>query len=353
MEPIEGITMRCILRQQIYNFCCKAMEYRSIKGYSGWTQLAFLMVFLGSGFVLTAVIQMVIGMMMVPEGTSFQQVPKQLVEAMAKPENVNYTRAIQLVGTFSLMFIPAILFSLLVNGPKIWWMGFNQYLNARQVFFGFLLIFFANIMALPITDFTKSVISHYPALNHYAAGLEDEYNKQVAVLSNLKGWGEYIVAIFIIAFFPALFEEIFFRGALQNLLVKWWKNAFLGILVTAILFSLIHLSVYLFVSRLILGFILGLMFYKTKNLWVNIIAHFLNNLIAVTQMFYLGKEGKTVDVHKMDPDVTWWGGVLAFILILFFTLLLDKYSRTNVERIAQRESELLDQAKSQHPFLNI
>lgn len=342
--------MRCILRQQIYTICAMAMEYRSVKGYNGWAQLSILMVFLGAGFVLTAIIQIIIGMQMVPAGTSLQDLPKALLGAMADPANVNYSRLLQIAGSFALMFIPAFLFNLVVNGRRVWWMGFNNFLNFRQIFIGFLLIFFANMLASPLTDLTKMAVSHFPSLDLYAKALEDEYNSQVAILGKVGSWGEFAVSIIVMAFFPALFEEFLFRGALQNLLVKWWKNAFLGIFISAVIFSLIHWSVYLFISRLILGFILGLMFYQTKNLWVNIIAHFLNNLIAVSQMFYLSRNGKQVDVNNMDPNLNWWGGALALIIIVVFSGMLVKYSKSNVEKIKQKELELLEQHNLFHPF---
>jgi len=328
------------------------MEYRSVKGYKGWAQLSVLMIFLGAGFVLTAILQIAIGMMMVPDGTPFQDLPNVLLAEMDKPANLNLTRLLQVAGSFTLMFVPAVIFNRVVNGKNFWWLGFNRFINARQILFGFLLIFFANMLAAPLTDLTKNLVAHLPSLDLYARGLEDEYNKQVALLSNLRSWGEFIVAIFIMAFFPALFEEVFFRGALQNLLVRWWKNVFLGIFVSAIIFSLIHLSVYLFISRLILGFVLGLMFHQTKNLWVNIIAHFLNNLIAVSQMFYLSHTGKPITVDDMDMKINWMGGILALALIVVLSRLLLKYSKQNLEKISEKEAELFQRNQSFQPFSN-
>ena len=56
------------------------------------------------------------------------------------------------------------------------------------------------------------MVMHFPHLNEMAKNLENAYNDQVVALSNLKSWPEFIMAIFIMAFFPALFEEVFFRG---------------------------------------------------------------------------------------------------------------------------------------------
>ncbi len=324
--------------------------YKSIKGYTGWSQFAIILVMFGAGFVLTAILQLLIGMQMVPEGTAAEKIPTVMLEQMAKPEHVTYARIMQALGTFALLFIPAFLFNLLVNGKSFWWLGMNSFINVKQIGIGFLLIFFANILATPLADFTKEIVSHFPSLDHFAASLEDQYNKQVNLLSNLRSWSEFVVAIFIMAFLPALFEELFFRGALQNLFTRWWKNAFLAIVVTSFLFSLIHASVYLFISRMILGFVLGAMFYQTKNLWVNIIAHFLNNFFALCQMFYISRSGKPVHADNLDPDVNWWVGLLALGGIIFLFRLLDKYSKTNIEKIAAKEAKLVDQLDTGQPF---
>ena len=102
---------------------------------------------------------------------------------------------------------------------------------------------------------------------------KDAYTEQVLALSNLKA-GRILMAIVIMAF-SALFEEIFPRS-LQTLLERWWKKPLLALIAASLVFSLIHLSVYLFLSRALLGgFVLGLMYQRSKNIWVNVIAQFL------------------------------------------------------------------------------
>ncbi|HMJ48809.1 MAG TPA: CPBP family intramembrane glutamic endopeptidase, partial [Ferruginibacter sp.] len=151
-------------------------------------------------------------------------------------------------------------------------------------------------------------------------------------------------------FFPAMFEEVFFRGGLQNLLERWWKNPFLAILVTSLLFSFIHLSIYLFLSRAVLGFVLGLMYHKTRNIWVNIIAHFLNNSIAVAQLFYMNLQKQKLDISKIDPKIDWWYGIIALIATVFLIRLLERYSKQNRANIEAKEQLLLARHAPANPF---
>lgn len=328
------------------------MEYKSVKGYSGLGQFGILLVFLGLGFILAGGAQLLIAFQLIPAGTGLQDMGDALIKALMLPENIGYARFAQVLGTFLLLFVPAVLYSLVTNGRNPFWLGFNKYINSYQVLIGFMIIFAANLMASPLAELSRYVVSFLPSLDTLAQELETAYNDQVMALSNLKSWPEFIMAIAIMAFFPALFEEVFFRGTLQNLLVRWWKAPLAAILVTSLFFSFIHLSVYLFASRAILGFILGLLYHKTKNIWVNVIAHFLNNLIAVSQLFMMSNQKEKMDVSKLDPEMPWWIGVIALAILVFLFKLLDKYSARNLEKIDVKEKLIMAEENVYQPFAN-
>jgi hypothetical protein len=326
------------------------MEYRSVKGFTGWGQLGMLLVFLGAGFILAAGVQLIIGMQLIPSGLPPDKMGDAMLKAMMLPENVTYARIAQVSGTFFLLFMPAVLFMLVCYGKNKFWLGFNKHINAQQIVLGFFLIFLANVIANPLVDLSKMLLTHLPKLNAAGIRMEAEYTEQVMALSNLKSWGEFFMAIVIMAFFPALFEEIFFRGAVQNLLERWWKMPLLAILVTSLLFSLIHMSVFLFLSRAVLGFVLGLMYQRSKNLWVNIIAHFLNNTVAVIQLFWISRHQTKIEVDKLDPKIPLWGGLIALAITYGLFILFEKASIKNRKQIAFEEQDLLEHTDILHSF---
>lgn len=329
------------------------MNYRSVKGFTGWAQLGILLIFLGAGFILAALVQAVIGSTLVPSGMPYDKTLEAIVEAFTKPENVNASRLAQVLGTFCIFFVPAVLFLLVCHGKNKFWLGFNKFINSRQIILGFFLIFLANIIANPLAELSREILGNFPDLFARGMRMEEAYTKQVMALSNLKSWGEFLMAILIMAFFPALFEELFFRGAVQNLLERWWKKPLLAIIVTSLLFSFIHMSVFLFLSRALLGFVLGLMYQRSKNLWVNIIAHFLNNTVAVIQLFWLSTHSKKVEVDKLDPEVPWWGAMIALAIAIGFFMLFEKVSAKNKTQIAFEEQNLMEQSEILHPFPEI
>jgi uncharacterized protein len=325
------------------------MEYRSIKGFTGWGQLGFLFAFLGLGFVLVMGVQILFTMQMLPAGASIMNADATM-KAMLAPENVGMARAMQVVSTFVLMFIPAVLWNYISNGKSFHWLGFSKHINVFQVLLAFMIMYAAAIAASPLQDFTKYVVAHFPRVNTAAKQMEDLYAQQAAALSNLKSVQEYIIALFIMAFFPAMFEEVFFRGTVQNLLVRWLQKPIVAILITSLLFSLIHASIYLFLSRAVLGFALGLMFYKTKNIWVNIIAHFLNNAFALTALYAMRLKTGKVELDKIDPQVHWSLAIVGIIALVGLFFILTKYSAKNKLRIEGDERILAAAALPKQPI---
>ncbi len=326
------------------------MQYRSVKGFSGWGQLGILCAFSGLGFILAAVAQLGIVMQLMPSGLPPDKMADDMLKVLMKPENTGYARLLQVLSTFFLFFVPAILYLLVCHGKNKFWLGFNKRINIWQILIGFVLIFIANIIAEPLAEISKNMLAHAPHLNAMAQRMEDTYSDQVAAISNLKSWSEFFMALVIMAFFPAMFEEIFFRGALQNLLVRWWKVPLASIIVTSVLFSLIHMSIYLFLSRVVLGFVLGFMYQRCKNIWVNIMAHFLNNTVVLVQLFWMSRHSDKIEPDKLDLGVSWWVGLIALAFTIVFFLLFEMVSRKNRKVVELEEMQLYEKAYPFHSF---
>jgi len=88
---------------------------------------------------------------------------------------------------------------------------------------------------------------------------------------------------FVIAVSAGICEEVFFRGTIMPSFEK--HGAVPALVLSALLFSLFHVSFVNFFSIFILGLIIGLVVMKTGSLWGGILYHIFNNGIAVTYMF--------------------------------------------------------------------
>jgi uncharacterized protein len=317
------------------------MEYKSIKGFNGIAQIGFLFAFLGLGVVLGGAVQYFITKQMQPVGLNVYD-KAAVLKATIAPENVSLARASQFFGTLMLLFIPSVLWSFASNGKSPFWLGFNKYVNFPQIIIGFSIILLAGFAATPFADFSKYILHYFPNIDADAKSMENTYSALTTALSNLTSFPEFFVALFIMALLPAMFEEMFFRGVLQNLLVRWWQKPILAIIVTSILFSLVHSSIYLFLSRAFLGFILGYMFYKTKNIWVNIAAHFINNTLALTALYVVKKSTGKVSLDKIEPNVHWAFGLFCVCLIIAAFIYLERFSKENRLKIEAKEDKLIN-----------
>jgi uncharacterized protein len=289
---------------------------------------------------MAGIIQLLIGKSLIGPNVPVQQMGDAMMKALFKPENAIYLQLSQVAGTLFLMFLPTVGYSLICNGKDKLWLGFSRYINLKQVILGFLIIYSANIVANPAADLSRHILSFFPGINKWAQELENGYNDQIMAMSNLKSWSDLAIALVIMAFFAAVFEEMFFRGAIQNLFIRWSKKPWLSIIATALLFSFIHGSLYLFLSRAVLGFALGLLYYQSKNLWVNIIAHFLNNAVAVIQLFVITRSNEKVELSKLEDHYPLWVELLSIVIFYLLFLLFKKVSAANRAKIEADEQKL-------------
>ena len=108
---------------------------------------------------------------------------------------------------------------------------------------------------------------------------------QAAVLSDLliqaDSPGALMLNLFIMALLPALGEEWMFRGILQPIFIRETGKIWKGIWLTAALFSLVHFQFLGFFPRMLLGAMLGYLFYWTRNLWISVLVHGVNNALVI------------------------------------------------------------------------
>lgn len=99
------------------------------------------------------------------------------------------------------------------------------------------------------------------------------------------GYAPLIIAMAIV---PAICEEVAFRGVLQPILHKGIGNPHVAILLAAVAFSAVHVQLYGFLPRMVLGAGLGYLTWWSGSLWPAVLAHFANNALAILIYGYTG-----------------------------------------------------------------
>ena len=258
---------------------------------------------------------------------------------MFNPAYVNALKVIQVVSTIIIFFVPAVITARIASKKPFQRLGLDPGVKINRAIAAILILF----CALPLVGFLAEVNKAIPitaGLKKVFDNMESQYAEQVKLMATFKTPLDYIIALFIIALMPAIVEELFFRGAMQNIFMRWFKNPLLVIFITAFIFSAIHFSWYGFIPRLALGMILGYIFYYTGNLWYSISAHFFNNALMVTILYWQYTKDKKIDMEVGD-SAPWWAGAISAALVIGLFLLLKKMSATKVapDSIAAEDNE--------------
>jgi hypothetical protein len=98
---------------------------------------------------------------------------------------------------------------------------------------------------------------------------------------------DIFINVFLIALLPAICEELYFRGALQRIIIHITKNPSVGIIITGILFSALHFQFEGFLPRMLLGIILGFFYWYSGSIWTSIAGHFFHNAFQVLVVSYI------------------------------------------------------------------
>lgn len=129
-------------------------------------------------------------------------------------------------------------------------------------------------------------------------------------------WG--ILSITLVA--PVL-EECLFRGAIEGHLLKKMKP-WAAILISALLFGIVHMNPAQVVYASLIGIVLGWLYWRSGSVLPSIVAHVLNNTIAVIGMRYYDSEGiesfEELADEQAQPII--WAAYAGLAILLFLVL---------------------------------
>lgn len=283
------------------------------------------------GFIVGSIMTIPVWMLMTGKGVMT------MATGITNPEYVDAVRVIQVVSTFFTFFVPAYLTAFILNRKPERLLGFTMQFTNKQLLLSLVIMFAAALTAGALAELNEKIPIPKAAEAAFRT-LEDNYSAQVEAITNMKSFNDYLISLIMIAILPALFEETFFRGGMQNLITKSSNNPWFAIIITSVIFSAIHISYYGFFARICLGVVLGLIYYLSQSLWLSIAAHCFNNAFAVTQMYILLQQGKTVK-EAMNDKMPFWYGIIAIIVLYFLFVLFKKISIEAVKKFTAQEDK--------------
>jgi membrane protease YdiL (CAAX protease family) len=199
------------------------------------------------------------------------------------PQNVNGFRIATGISQILFIFLPALLSTRFITltpsnflrlrlpKPHLLVYPFFGMLSLQQLLQLYLFV----QEKIPLPDGVQKIVQQFKEL------FEEAYKLLVSSASI----PELLFVIFVIAVVPAFAEEFLFRGVIQRSFERGISPRWAMVL-SGLIFGLYHLNPLTFLPLAVLGIYLGFLAQRAESLWVPVAAHFYNNAIAATALYF-------------------------------------------------------------------
>ena len=240
------------------------------------------------------------------------------------PKSVNALKFLQLFTSVGLFIVPPLLFAYFTGFQ----LQLSQKINRQTVLLAIAIMLIANPFVAYLIQWNQSLVlpDFLETVQRWMEVSEQKAMQLTEAFLAMNSMGDLFINLFLIALIPAIGEELLFRGVLQQLFAKWTGKIHLAIFISAFLFSAIHMQFFGFLPRLVLGLILGYMFYWSKNLWLPILAHFTNNALAILFTYHFVADKIQIDFLNEEIPVNFSGAFISFLAVALLMYLLYKKS---------------------------
>lgn len=171
-------------------------------------------------------------------------------------------------------------------------------------------VFFLNVY---ISNFFQTIIAMF-GYKHNSGG---------SSAIGLTWWG-LLLNLFCTAVLPAICEETLCRGIVLN------GNAMLGlkksVLISGLLFGLLHLNIEQFFYATLIGFLLGYLFWGCGSIVPGMIVHFMNNAISVLLHFFEKKGWAIGNIFSSISDFVVKNNMLGLLVLMLVLILLGYFA---------------------------
>lgn len=214
---------------------------------------------------------------------------------------LNLQVALQNIIVFA---FPAFALAVFVSRKPIHYLCLNCVPRAKSLLF----LTVAIVVAMPamnyIIDWNESIRlpESMSDIEQMLRQYEDMAKTTTDNLTKGKSFGGILVLILTVGCLTGFGEEVFFRGMFTRLIIDKPCNKHIAIWIGAFLFSLMHFQFYGFVPRMLLGGFFGYLMVWSGCLWLPIIAHAINNSLAIVSIYLCEQNILPVRLDEVGCD---------------------------------------------------
>lgn len=254
-----------------------------------------------------------------------------------EPGVLKALKVLQVILTIVIFLLPALVFAYLSDKRPLNYIGMKNPVPGRFWWIGVLLL----VLAFPLASWLNQVNQqmHLPAFmkstEDAMRAAEANANELMKAMLDMKSPADLAIMLIVVALLPAICEELFFRGVLQRLFIQIFRRPWTGIIITAILFSAFHGQFLGFFPRVLLGILLGAIYWYSGSIWPAIIAHFIHNAI---QVVYVYKDKTFID---KEPDMQPMVIILSMLAVAGILWYIRRISLTHFGELYDTDDELI------------
>lgn len=211
------------------------------------------------------------------------------------------------------MIITMAVFSVLTMVVFLWakWSVVSRHWVRTRPWF---VLFWCVLAALGALIPSVWIQEHMPELPNIVEGEFDMIMKD--------RWGYLVVGLL-----APLAEETVFRGAVLRSLLRWKENPWIGIVISAVLFAVIHMNPAQMPHAFLIGLLLGWLYYRTDSIVPGVVYHWVNNTVAyVMYNLYPNPDLTLVELFGTEQKVLM---ALGCSLLIFLPSLFQLNQRLN------------------------
>lgn len=211
------------------------------------------------------------------------------------------------------MIITMAVFSVLTMVVFLWakWSVVSRHWVRTRPWF---VLFWCVLAALGALIPSVWIQEHMPELPNIVEGEFDMIMKD--------RWGYLVVGLL-----APLAEEMVFRGAVLRSLLRWKENPWIGIVISAVLFAVIHMNPAQMPHAFLIGLLLGWLYYRTDSIVPGVVYHWVNNTVAyVMYNLYPNPDLTLVELFGTEQKVLM---ALGCSLLIFLSSLFQLNQRLN------------------------
>ncbi len=296
--------------------------FYSAHPFSKLILVAFLMV---SSYLVTFVIAVLIA---IPVYNTDWSSIRMMLENNDFSTSIELIKFLQIIYSAGLFVFPAFLTAFLIN----WRLDDYLYMNRSPKPITFILVCLLIFVSIPLINYLAELNStiHLPdklsSVEESIKKVDAQSFEMMRAFLDTHSIKGFLVNLLMIAIIPAIGEEFLFRGVVQKIFVEWTKNVHVAIWIAAVLFSMFHLQFDGFIPRIFLGALFGYLLVWSGSIWLPVLAHFVNNALAVFYYFFYNNEEIIYDLDSIGTDQE-TKTYLLISIVLFSLLLTGIYFR--------------------------